>query len=86
VHGLSSASDREARLRCEVLPALRLQAFLEESAAAAGQGMFTAKGMPRGLRGMRWAARFLKRYRDETVMVSPPPALQNVLIALFARE
>jgi quercetin dioxygenase-like cupin family protein len=84
-HGLWSVSDREARLHTFVTPALGLQTFLEEAAAAAREGLFTARGLPRNLRGARWAARFLKRYRDETVMLSPPRAVQNMLIALLAR-
>lgn len=83
-HGLESAGE-EAHLRCVVVPALRLQAFLEESAAAAREGLFTRRGLPRGLRGARWAARFLKKYRGETVMVSPPPLVQRALIGLLAR-
>jgi quercetin dioxygenase-like cupin family protein len=86
VHGLTSASDRDAHLRCHVIPALRLQAFLEESAAAASEGLFTPSGRPRGLRGARWAAGFLKRYRDETVFISPPQIVQRILIALLARD
>lgn len=86
VHGLASASDHEAQLRCLVIPALRLQSFLEESAAAGREGLFTPKGLPRGLRGARWAAGFLKRYRDETVFVSPPQFVQRTLIALLARD
>jgi len=85
VHGLKSTGGAEARLRCHVVPALDLQAFLEESAAAAREGLFTARGLPHGLRGARWAARFLKRHRAETVMLSPPPVLQRALIALLAR-
>ena len=49
-------------------------------------GLFTPKGLPRGLRGARWAAGFLKRYRDETVFVSPPQFVQRTLIALLARD
>ena len=86
VHGLASANDREAHLRCVVVPALRLQAFLEESAAAARENLFTPRGLPRGFRGARWAARFLKRYRDETVFVSPPLIVQRALFALLARD
>jgi quercetin dioxygenase-like cupin family protein len=86
VHGLASASDREAKLRCLVIPALRLQSFLEESAAAGREGLFTPKGLPRGLRGARWAAKFLKRYRDETVFVSPPQFVQRALFALLGRD
>jgi quercetin dioxygenase-like cupin family protein len=86
VHGLASASDQEAKLRCLAVPALRLQSFLEESAAAAREGLFTPKGRPRGLRGARWGARFLKRYGDETVFLSPPQFVQRALIALLARN
>jgi quercetin dioxygenase-like cupin family protein len=85
VHGVRSSSDREAHLRCYVTPPLRLQQFLEEAADAGRQGLFTQRGRPRGLRGARWAARFLKRYRDETVFLSPPPIVQRALIALLAR-
>jgi quercetin dioxygenase-like cupin family protein len=85
-HGLWSVEDREARLHALVSPALHLQAFIEESAAAAREGLFTARGLPRGLRGARWAAAFLKRYREETVLLSPPPIVQRPLIALLARD
>jgi mannose-6-phosphate isomerase-like protein (cupin superfamily) len=85
VHGLRNESGREARLRCVVTPPLRLQSFLEEAAAAGQRGLFTQSGRPRGLTGMRWAARFLKTYRDETVFLSPPAPVQRLLIALFAR-
>ncbi len=86
VHGLTSSSDRDAHLRCYVTPPLRLQQFLEEAAAAGQQGLFTRAGRPRGLRGARWAAGFLKRYRDETVMLFPPAIAQRVMIALLARD
>jgi quercetin dioxygenase-like cupin family protein len=85
VHGLDSTGG-EAELRCRVEPALRLREFLEESAAAGREGLFSRRGLPRGLRGTRWAARFLKRYEDETVMLFPPRPLQRLLITLFARD
>ncbi len=86
IHGLESVNDQEARLHTLVSPAMRLQEFLEESAAAAEERLFTPRGLPRGLRGARWAAGFLKRYRDETVMVSPPQPVQRLLFALLARD
>jgi quercetin dioxygenase-like cupin family protein len=86
VHGIKSASDQEATLRCHVIPALHLQNFLEDAAEAGQQGLFTPGGNPKGLKGMRWAAQFLKRYRNETVMVSPPQFVQRGLFALFARD
>jgi hypothetical protein len=67
-------------------PPLRLQQFLEEAAQAGEQGLFTKRGLPRGLRGARWAAGFLKRYRDETVFLRPPASVQRALIALLARD
>jgi quercetin dioxygenase-like cupin family protein len=85
-HGLTNPSGREARLRCRVEPALRLQAFLEESAAAAREGLFTSRGLPRGLSGARWAASFLDRYRSETILLSPPQPVQRALIAFLGRD
>ena len=35
--------------------------------------------------GAGWLARFALSHRDETVMTSPPPALQRVLLPLAAR-
>ena len=84
-HGLESVGEREVHLRCHVLPARDLQAFLEESAAAAREGLFMRGGIPKSLRGARWAARFLKRYRDDVVMSFPPPPVQSAMIALLAR-
>jgi mannose-6-phosphate isomerase-like protein (cupin superfamily) len=84
-HALASAGETEAHLRCIAEPALRLQEFLEESSAAAREGLFTKRGLPRGLRGARWAASFLKKYSDETVFLSPPPIVQKALVALLAR-
>jgi hypothetical protein len=80
-----AACGEPARTRTLVLPALRLQEFLEESAAAGREGLFTSAGLPRGLRGARWAAGFLKRYRGETVMTFPPQVAQSAMIALLAR-
>ncbi len=86
VHGVTSTSKSDAHLRCLAVPALRLQEFLEESTRAGRDGLFTPSGRPRGLRGARWAARFLKRYRDETVFLTPPQIVQRALIALLARD
>lgn len=85
-HGLQNKSDKTVHARCRVIPALALEEFLTDSAAAAQDGMFTRGGLPRGLRGARWGARFLKRHRDETVMISPPQFVQSALIALLARD
>lgn len=84
-HSIASASDQEAHLRCLAIPGLGLQAFLEDSAAAAREGLFMRGGIPRSLRGARWAANFLKRNREDVVLSFPPVFVQRALIALLAR-
>jgi mannose-6-phosphate isomerase-like protein (cupin superfamily) len=84
-HGVTSSTDREVHLRCHVIPARDLQAFLEESAEAAREGLFMRGGIPKSLRGARWAARFLKRHREEVVMTFPPRFVQSAMIGLLGR-
>jgi mannose-6-phosphate isomerase-like protein (cupin superfamily) len=84
-HELRNTSGSQARLRTEVLPALRLEEFLTESARAAREGLYNARNMPTSWRGAVWIADFAQRFRDETVMTSPPPALQRIVTPLFAR-
>jgi quercetin dioxygenase-like cupin family protein len=84
-HALASVSDREAHLRCLVVPAYGLQDFLTESAAAAREGLIMRGGIPKSLRGARWGANFLKRHREDAVMSFPPQFVQRAMIALLAR-
>jgi quercetin dioxygenase-like cupin family protein len=84
-HAVSSVGDRDVHLRCHVVPALDLQDFLEDSAAAGREGLFMRGGIPKSLRGARWAAALLKRHRDQTVLSFPPQFMQRAMIALFAR-
>lgn len=85
-HALRNRGGATAHARCRVVPALHLEDFLTESAAAAQQGLFMRGGIPRGLRGARWGARFIKRHRAETVMTFPPQFVQSALVALLARS
>lgn len=85
-HSLENASDKPIRLRCHVLPANDLQDFLTDSAAAARAGLIRRGGIPSSLKGARWAATFLKRHRQDTVMTFPPRFAQSAMIALFARN
>lgn len=84
-HELENASGREAHLRAEVIPGGRLQEFLVESAWAAREGLYNARNLPTSLRGATWLADFALRFRDETVMCSPPPALQRIVLPPLAR-
>jgi hypothetical protein len=84
-HELRNTSGRQAHLRTEVNPAGDLEAFLTESARAAREGLFDRRNLPTSLRGAGWIADFALRFRHETVMCSPPPAVQRVLLPLVAR-
>lgn len=84
-HELENASGREARLRAQVIPAGRLQEFLTETARAAREGLYNKRNMPTSFRGAVWAADLAQSYKDETVMCSPPPAVQRIFTPLLAR-
>ena len=84
-HELRNTSGREARLRTEVITAGRLEEFLTESARAAREGLYNARNLPTSFRGATWLAAFALRFRDETVMTSPPPAVQRVVLPLVAK-
>ena len=84
-HEVRNASGGPVRARAEVLPAGQLQEFLIDSARAARDGVFTAGGLPTSLRNAVWVAKFAQRYRHETVMTSPPPAMQRIVLPILAR-
>ncbi len=85
-HGLANVGARQVHARCYVVPALGLRDFLEESSAAAREGLFLRGGIPRGLRGARWAAKFLERHQQDVVMSFPPPFAVRAVIAVFGRS
>jgi mannose-6-phosphate isomerase-like protein (cupin superfamily) len=83
-HELKNTSGSQARLRTEVDPAGGLQEFLTETARGARAGLYNGRNLPTSLRGALWIAEFAHRFRDETVMASPPPALQRILLPPLA--
>jgi quercetin dioxygenase-like cupin family protein len=84
-HELKNTNGRQARMRTEVIPGGRLQEFLTETARAAREGLYNHRNLPTSFRGAVWAADLAQRFRDETVMCSPPPAVQRVVTPLVAR-
>lgn len=84
-HELKNESGRVARMRTRVTPGGRLEEFLIESARAAREGLYNARNLPTSFRGATWVADFALRFQDETVMTSPPPALQRLVLPLVAR-
>ncbi len=79
VHGLRNGSGGEAHLRAEVRPPADLEEFLTESARAAREGLFMKGGIPKSWRGAKWAAGFLARHEDNTVMTFPPRFAQRMM-------
>jgi mannose-6-phosphate isomerase-like protein (cupin superfamily) len=84
-HELKNESGRVARMRTRVTPGGRLEEFLIESARAAREGLYNARNLPTSFRGATWVADFALRFQGETVMTSPPPALQRLVLPLVAR-
>ena len=84
-HELRNTSGSQAQLRTEVTPPGRLEEFLIESARAAREGLYNARNLPTGLRGAAWLSDIALRFRDETVMCSPPPAVQRAVLPVAAR-
>ena len=84
-HELRNESGADAELRTEVLPAGRLEEFLTESSRAAREGYYNGRNLPTSIRGAGWLARFALEHRAETVMCSPPPAVQRIALPLAAR-
>jgi quercetin dioxygenase-like cupin family protein len=84
-HELRNVSGRQAHLMATATPPGGLEEFLTESAQAAREGLYNARNLPTSWRGALWVARFAHRFRHETVMTSPPPAVQRVVLPVVAR-
>jgi quercetin dioxygenase-like cupin family protein len=84
-HEVRNSSAGPVRARAKVLPAGHLEEFLTEAARAARAGVFTARGLPTNPRNAAWVAAFAQRHRHETVMTSPPPVLQRIVLPILAR-
>jgi quercetin dioxygenase-like cupin family protein len=84
-HELRNESGDTVHLMATATPPGGLEDFLTESAWAAREGLYNARSLPTSLRGARWLSAFAYRFRDETVMTSPPPALQRLVLPVAAR-
>ncbi|MGZ6640690.1 MAG: cupin domain-containing protein [Solirubrobacteraceae bacterium] len=84
-HELRNDSGAPAHAHTYVTPAGRLDEFLTETARGAREGLYNARNLPTSLKGAGWISRLALEFREETVMCSPPPALQRVLLALGRR-
>jgi hypothetical protein len=84
-HELKNESVQQLYARSRVVPGGRLETFLTEASRAAEQGLYNARNLPTSFRGALWLAKFAYDFRDETVMCSPPPAVQRIVLPPVAR-
>ena len=87
-HAFRNRASETAHMRVEVEPPMELQESIEDFAALGRNGYMTRIGpavMPKGLGGTIRAAMLLERYRDTTVVLSPPRFLQRLLLRPLAR-
>jgi hypothetical protein len=84
-HELKNSSGAPVYARSRVVPGGNLEDFLTEASRAAREGLYNARNLPTSLRGALWIAKFAHRFRDETVMCSPPPAVQRIVLPVIAR-
>ena len=78
-HSFENRGSGQAHLAAEVDTDLPLLKSIEEAAAMAQAGKFTSGGLPRGPSALLEAAEFAHRYRETTVLTSPPAFVQRIL-------
>jgi len=79
-HRFEQVGQGDGRLRVRVVPGLSLQEFLTDAAEGARAGLYTRRGLPRSPRGAMWLAEFSDRYREVSVICSPPPLVQKLTL------
>jgi mannose-6-phosphate isomerase-like protein (cupin superfamily) len=84
-HELKNESGSPLYAKSKVIPGGRLEEFLTEASKAGEEGLYNARNLPTSWKGAMWIAKFAYRFRDETVMCSPPPAVQRVVLPLVVR-
>lgn len=84
-HELRNESGGPLYARSRVIPGGRLEEFLTEASRAARDGLYNERNLPTSFKGALWLAKFAHRFRDETVMCSPPPAVQRIVLPVVAR-
>ena len=86
-HAFKNVGETEAVFRAEVRPepSGKGEGFFRETAAAAQQGMYNARGMPTGLRAALRLTEILERYQDFVLISRPPPAIQRLFFPLARR-
>jgi quercetin dioxygenase-like cupin family protein len=86
-HAYANKSSAPAYMRCTARPAADLAEFLQTTAALGREGHIVRFGPLRapGLRGLPKVAAMLKRHRENTLILNPPPLVQRLLLDRLAR-
>ena len=87
-HAYANRSDAPAYMRCTARPAADLESFLTITARLSREGHMRRIGPlvgPGSLRGIPEIAALLKDHRENTLILSPPPLVQKLLMDPLAR-
>jgi quercetin dioxygenase-like cupin family protein len=87
-HAYANRGKTPAYMRCTATPAADLEQFLTTAARLGREGHTRRIGPlagPGSLRGLPEVAAMLKRHRENTLILNPPPLVQRVLLDRLAR-
>ena len=88
-HAFHSTGDVTAHIRVQAKPAYDLEEFLTETARLGREGHLFKLGplsLPKTPSGMVGAAKLLRKHRENTLILFPPPTLQKLLMDPLARR
>lgn len=88
-HAYANRGKTTAYMRCTAKPAHDLEEFLTTAAQLARDGDIAKFGPlvgPRSLRGLPRVAAFMRRHRENTVILTPPPTIQRLVLDRLAKR
>jgi quercetin dioxygenase-like cupin family protein len=87
-HSFENSGEGVAHIKVDVVPALQMQQFFEDSVALARAGKWRLLGrqvVPTGPRSLVDMAAFAERYKEIFVPASPPRVMQHLTFPPLAR-
>lgn len=84
-HAFKNTGSTPATLRVEVEAGMELEPFLADAAGLARAGAYTRLGLPTSFDALLKLSVMVWHYRETTLLLNPPPALQPLLIRPLAR-
>ena len=86
-HAYANRGTEQAHMRCTARPAHDLEEFLTTTARLSREGHIARIGPLRGpgsLRGLPQVAAMLRRHRENTLILNPPPTIQRLVLDRLA--